>query len=129
MAGYRRAFWSAAAAASVVVLVPAAQSEGSATMPGAAQYAARCAACHGADLDGLEHAPPLRGEGFLSGWRGERQRKLYSRIISTMPADDPGSLDPADVLAVTQLVLKMNNVATSPTTSASDLDEQLIVPN
>ncbi len=129
----RRTFWTALAAFSVIALAAAAQGGEGATAtidpaaPGAAQYAAQCAACHGPMLDGFDHAPPLRGAGFMSGWTGEKQRKLYSRIISTMPVSDPGSLEPADVLAITQLVLRMNNVATAPAATASDLDEQLIV--
>ncbi|MBN8831504.1 MAG: c-type cytochrome [Sphingomonadales bacterium] len=129
---HRRIIWSAMALVPAIGIVSAAQGEGASSAldpaaPGAAQYAAHCAACHGATLDGFDHAPPLRGLGFMSGWAGEKQRKLYSRIISTMPANDPGSLEPADVLAITQLVLRMNNVATAPAASASDLDERLIV--
>jgi len=127
-------FWAAAAALSAIGVVSTAQGgEGASAAaldpaaPGASQYTAQCAACHGATLDGFDHAPPLRGEGFMAGWTGEKQRKLYSRIISTMPANDPGSLEPADVLAITQLVLKMNNVPIQPATSADELNERMIV--
>lgn len=134
MRACRGAFWGAAVLLSSLSLASTAQgeAEGEAVDPamtGASQYAAHCAACHGATLDGFDHAPPLRGEGFLSGWAGEKQRKLYSRIISTMPANDPGSLDPADVLAITQLVLKMNKIEIAPASSADELNERVITPH
>jgi mono/diheme cytochrome c family protein len=55
-------------------------------------YRSKCAGCHGADLAGGEHAPALKGEAFWSQWDQETVRSLYSRIISTMPPDAPGSV-------------------------------------
>jgi|688.fasta_scaffold198083_2 mono/diheme cytochrome c family protein len=114
---------SAILATSAQTQIPAAVS----TFPaGAEQYATRCAACHGATLDGLDHAPSLRGRRFLDNWNGETQRKLYSRIISTMPVSDPGSLEPKDVLAITQYILSVNEVETAPAASPSELDKRTI---
>jgi mono/diheme cytochrome c family protein len=110
-------------ATSAETQVPAAVSLFSA---GAEHYATKCAACHGATLDGLDHAPPLRGRGFLDNWNGETQRKLYSRIISTMPVSDPGSLEPKDVLAITQYILSVNGVETRPAATPSELDKRTI---
>jgi len=70
------------------------------TQSGQAAYGAKCASCHGAELQGGEHAPPLRDERFWSEWAGSSARSLYSRIISTMPPDDPGSLAERDVIDI-----------------------------
>ena len=65
---------------------------------GAGVYRNRCSACHGAQLDGGDHAPPLKDEAFWQEWDGKPARTLYSRIITTMPPDDAGSLQEKDVI-------------------------------
>jgi len=74
-------------------------------------YRSNCAACHGGNLPG-EHAPPLRGNPFWSQWEHETVRSLYSRIISTMPPDDPGSLAEKDVIDLVAYLLQSNGVPT-----------------
>ena len=69
---------------------------------GAAVYAKECAACHGADLNGGESAPPLVGGSFLSNWNTLTVGDLFERIRESMPQDNPGRLSrqqDADVLA------------------------------
>jgi S-disulfanyl-L-cysteine oxidoreductase SoxD len=69
---------------------------------GAAVYAKDCAACHGADLNGGESAPPLVGGTFLSNWNTLTVGDLFERIRESMPQDNPGRLSrqqDADVLA------------------------------
>jgi cytochrome c5 len=65
---------------------------------GAGLYRDQCGACHGAQLDGGDHAPPLRDKAFWQEWDGKPARALYSRIITTMPPDDAGSLAEKDVI-------------------------------
>jgi S-disulfanyl-L-cysteine oxidoreductase SoxD len=81
--------------------------------PGAAEYAAHCAACHGAKLEGGVHAPPLVGAPFQSNWAGKRARLLYSRIISTMPQNDPGTLSPPDAFVIALYVFAANGIGWS----------------
>jgi glucose dehydrogenase/cytochrome c5 len=76
---------------------------------GQSLYRSNCAACHGGDLPG-EHAPSLRGNRFWSQWEHETVRSLYSRIISTMPPDDPGSLAEKDVIDLVAYLLQSNGV-------------------
>lgn len=65
-----------------------------------------CAACHGTRLDGvpadpdLPGGPPLAGPEFLDEWAGRPLGALFSFSHLTMPPNDPGSLPPADYLAV-----------------------------
>jgi quinoprotein glucose dehydrogenase len=70
-------------------------------------YQAKCASCHGAELDGPTR---LRGDAFRSHWDGKTARNLYSRIISTMPLDDPGSLSEPDALRIALYCLTVNGV-------------------
>jgi cytochrome c len=75
---------------------------------GAALYAAECASCHGAALNGGESAPPLTGGEFFSNWNGLTLGDLFERIRVSMPADNPGKLSreqDADILA---FMLSMN---------------------
>ena len=74
---------------------------------GGTMYRSKCSGCHGGDLTG-EHAPPLKGEPFWSQWDGETARSLYSRIISTMPPDDAGSLAEKDVIDLMAYLLEVN---------------------
>ena len=86
-------------------------------------FAAKCALCHGAALQGGDHGPPLKGAGFWTNWQGQPARKLYSRIISTMPFDDPGSLTEAETLAITALIARSNAAADGPShATAAELD-------
>jgi glucose dehydrogenase/mono/diheme cytochrome c family protein len=71
-------------------------------------YQAKCASCHGTELQGDQHAPALRGDVFRQHWDGKIARNLYSRIISTMPMDDPGSLSEPDALRIALYCLTEN---------------------
>jgi S-disulfanyl-L-cysteine oxidoreductase SoxD len=98
--------------------------EGQAAAPGAAEYAAHCANCHGAHLEGGVHAPPLIGSVFGGNWAGKRARLLYSRIISTMPQNDPGTLTSQQALAITLYVFSLNGIGWPghPLSSPNDLN-------
>jgi mono/diheme cytochrome c family protein len=72
-------------------------------------YAEVCAECHGATLGGGK-GPPLGGAGFLQNWQHKTARDLYSRILTTMPADAPGTLPEETVLDVTIYILSQNGI-------------------
>jgi S-disulfanyl-L-cysteine oxidoreductase SoxD len=69
-----------------------------------------CAGCHQDNLEGGEHAPPLKGDAFWKEWDKQKARLLYRRIISTMPLDDPGSLPEKDVIDVVAYLLQVNGM-------------------
>lgn len=75
---------------------------------GKATYADICATCHGADLNGAEMAPPLVGPTFLGDWVGQSADDLFTRIHTTMPASDPGSLSNAQVSEVMAYIFSVN---------------------
>lgn len=92
-------------------------------------FAAKCALCHGDTMQGGDHGPALTGARFWAAWQGQPARKLYSRIISTMPYDDPGSLTESEALAITALVARSNGAADGPPhASASELDALALPP-
>jgi len=98
--------------------------------PGAADYTAHCASCHGAQLQGGMHALPLSGPVFEQNWAGKRARMLYSRIISTMPQNDPGTLTVQQALSITLYLFAANGITfTGHTLSSPDDLNALTIPN
>ena len=76
---------------------------------GAAVYAQACAACHGAQLEGVA-APALKGSVFgeMATAQGLTVDALLDVISNTMPQSDPGSLKPEEFSAVTAYILQQN---------------------
>ena len=64
-------------------------------------YAARCAGCHLADLQGRNEAAPLAGANFMNAWRGRTAARIVQTIQSTMPPGAAGTLGADDYLNVT----------------------------
>src|SRR5882724_4846913 len=75
---------------------------------GKALFDGKCATCHGADLTGQEMAPPLSGSTFLGNWSGQAVGDLFTRIHTTMPGNDPGSLDNQQVSLALAYILSFN---------------------
>jgi len=75
---------------------------------GKALYDNKCALCHGAELGGAEMAPPLAGGGFMGNWAGQTVGDLFTRIHTTMPANDPGSMSNAETALVMAYILSFN---------------------
>src|SRR5215469_1402298 len=87
---------------------------------GKAIFADKCATCHGADLNGAEMAPPLVGPTFLGDWVGQSADDLFTRIHTTMPANDPGSLSNAQTVQVLAYILSVNQFPAGSATMPSD---------
>ena len=94
---------------------------------GAATFADKCSGCHGSDANGA-HGPALRGEQFWSQWEGKPLRKLYSRIISTMPQDDAGTLSEEETLGLVAFLTRLNtgSAPNPPYASANDLNTVIV---
>ena len=80
----------------------------------------KCATCHGAELSGGEMAPALAGSGFLANWQGSSLGDLFTRIHSTMPANDPGSMTNAETAQVLAYILSFNQFPAGATPLPSD---------
>jgi mono/diheme cytochrome c family protein len=89
---------------------------------GKSLYGAKCARCH--DEGGDAMAPTLLSPDYIALWEGKKVRALYSRIISTMPSDDPGSLDEKTVLGIVCYLLAANKfpAGTNALERANDLN-------
>lgn len=87
---------------------------------GKALFADKCATCHGADLNGAEMAPPLVGPTFLGDWAGLSADDLFTRIHTTMPANDPGSLSNEQTTQVLAYILSANQFPAGSTALPSD---------
>jgi mono/diheme cytochrome c family protein len=87
---------------------------------GAAIFAAKCSMCHGAKLEG-KIGPALVGPTFLATYDGQTADDLRDFIATAMPANAPGSLKPAEVLAVLSYILQQNKfpAGDAPLTEAS----------
>src|SRR5215204_388012 len=67
-----------------------------------------CSSCHLENLSGDTSAPPMVGDEFMSTWENKPLRALYSRIISTMPVDNPGTLPEKTVVDIVAYLLEAN---------------------
>ena len=83
-------------------------------------YEAKCVTCHGAELNGGEMAPALSGQMFLSNWSGQSAGDLFTRIHTTMPQNDPGSLNNAEVAQVLAYILSYNQIPAGATPLPTD---------
>jgi cytochrome c len=111
-------FLSIALGVAILPAIAIAQAAGSSASAGvytAAQaargqtlYAARCAMCHGEDLGGQDVAPPLSGGTFSGNWKGQTAGALATRIRTTMPLDNPGSLGTAAAADASAYILSKN---------------------
>lgn len=91
---------------------------------GSATFVKTCAGCHGSEGVGGEHGPTLHSDSFWSQWQGQPLRRLYSRIISTMPQDDPGALTEQQVLGIVAYLTQLNTgtAPNPPVATANDLN-------
>lgn len=92
---------------------PAAEPEATFTAQaeaGAASYAANCAACHGAELEGTILGPLLIGQPFVQRWGTQTPALLLGNIRSNMPPGGAGNMTDEDYLNVVAHMLAMNGV-------------------
>jgi S-disulfanyl-L-cysteine oxidoreductase SoxD len=107
-----------------IVVIP----EGDQLARGEAVYAARCASCHGASLQGYLIGPRLDRQQLVHASGGTSSHPgtaatLYSTIAQEMPYADPGSLTSLEYYDVTAYVLTRNGMLPAatllgPTTAA-----------
>ena len=93
---------------------------------GGAVYGEKCSSCHLDSLEGgASESPALKGDDFLSHWNDKPLRELYSRIVSTMPANDPGTLSEKETLDIVAYILQKNGfpAGTKALQSADELSK------
>jgi mono/diheme cytochrome c family protein len=94
------------------------------TKQGLALVHEKCGDCHGDDLEGGTESPALKGDAFWSEWDQKTARSLYSRIISTMPPDSPGSLTEKEVIDIVAYIVHSNGMplGSAPIQNANELN-------
>lgn len=105
---------------------------------GAALYARLGAACHGERGEGTDAAPALvGGQGTLDsdqpvktvGSYWPHATTIYDFIYRAMPADNPQSLTPDEVYALTAYILYLNDVVPEDTVLDAESLPQVVMPN
>jgi len=76
---------------------------------GEEQFAEECASCHSDDLNGNGFAPPLAGPEFRAKWNRESVGRLFERLRTTMPDDNPGGLSLPAYVDITAFILSANS--------------------
>jgi len=71
-------------------------------------YNQHCMMCHGDTLSGGEPAPALAGCDFLSIWNGLTAGDLFERIRTTMPLNNPQSLNRETNAGILAYILSVN---------------------
>jgi mono/diheme cytochrome c family protein len=88
---------------------------------GQAQFGSSgCGSCHGGNLQGLDGGPPLVGDQIKTDQFGGSVADLYNFILTNMPADNPGSLKPAQVAPLVAFIASKNGFAASDTPLPDD---------
>ena len=71
-------------------------------------FDANCAPCHLQDLAGTNDAPALAGAPFMGAWGKRSTAQLYSKIATTMPLGQGGSLSEKQYTDIVAYILKEN---------------------
>src|ERR1700742_2481411 len=71
-----------------------------------AVYSANCASCHGADLNGGQFGPTLRGDNFKAHWSNQPPEALYGFMVTKMPPSSPASLKNVDYADLEAYILQ-----------------------
>ena len=77
---------------------------------GKAAYSQNCARCHGSALEGNDEIPALAGAHLMVDFDGQTAGDLVHRIQTTMPMDNPGSLNAATVADIAAFILQSNGL-------------------
>ena len=90
---------------------------------GEAAYAADCASCHGAKLEGRSQAPPLSGAEFLMNWDGTTVGDLFEKVQASMPADKPGTLSPERTAGILAFLLSASKMPAGSNGLSADIEQ------
>jgi polar amino acid transport system substrate-binding protein len=94
---------------------------------GAKKFAAICAVCHGAQLQGLA-GPTLKGPNFASVKAAFAVSDIFAIVSQNMPASAPGSLQPDDYVEIMAFLLNQNGYPAGSTALTFDEASKSTVP-
>jgi len=90
---------------------------------GAILYSNNCAACHGQDLHGTEGGNALTGDHFISRWEEKSLGELFELTKTTMPKNNPHSLDDASYASLIAFILSANDYPSGNIDLSSNKEE------
>ena len=90
---------------------------------GKAVYDKQCAMCHGDTLQGMGQNPPLAGDDFLTNWNDQTLADLDTKIATTMPATDPGSLTAEETVQLLAYIMSSNKLPPGSVALPTDIDK------
>ncbi|HEX4371301.1 MAG TPA: c-type cytochrome [Rhizomicrobium sp.] len=94
---------------------------------GKTAYANNCSRCHGSSLEGNDEIPALTGAHLMVDFDGQTAGDLVHRIQSTMPMDNPGTLNMATVTDIATFILQSNGLPAGNTELPADPSAQTLV--
>ncbi len=96
-------------------------------------YGVQCGQCHGPNLEGMVHAPPLSGVEFLNSWQGQTTADLFAYLRDEMPPGQAGALSDQAYIDLVAYLLEANGAvpgertlmvdAAVPIGAAADIEE------
>ena len=95
---------------------------------GQAAYQQHCAACHGAEMEGMAHFPQLAGPTFRDRWSDDALGDLYVYTRDQMPLGQGGSLPTETYAEITVAMLAANDLAPGETAFDPEDEDQLALP-
>ena len=87
-------------------------------------YGQNCARCHGGALEGNDEIPALASAHLMVDFDGQTVGDLVQRIQTTMPMDNPGTLNAQTVADIASFILKSNNLPAGSTEVPADPSAQ-----
>ncbi len=91
---------------------------------GRALYQTTCSSCHLSNLQGTFEALPLAGANFMNTWRNRTTSDLFTKIRTSMPLSNPGSLTDQDAVDLVAYILQANGA----TPGTQSLAPETMVP-
>jgi mono/diheme cytochrome c family protein len=95
---------------------------------GKAIYVDKCSECHQETLKGTNDSPPLTGDMFWANWETYTANNLLEQVRTTMPDDNPGSLERQQYVDVVAYILRFNEVpVTGDLPSDADALKKIVI--
>ena len=71
-------------------------------------YGVQCGQCHGVNLEGMVHAPPLSGVEFLNSWLGQTTDDMFAYLRDEMPPGQAGVISDQAYIDLVAYLLEAN---------------------
>ncbi len=83
-------------------------------------YGVQCGQCHGVNLEGMVHAPPLSGVDFLNSWLGQTTDDMFAYLRDEMPPGQAGVISDQAYIDLVAYLLEANGAVPGDRTLTAD---------